>query len=63
MEIIGFSYKENNNSKVVFKQRDKKEKKGVCSEIRSLISSQYARNFIFDFIIVKEQNFSLRSLF
>lgn len=30
--------------------------KGVCSEDRSMISSDYARNFICDFILGKEQN-------
>ena len=29
---------------------------GVCSEERSMISPDYARNFICDFIIGKEQN-------
>jgi hypothetical protein len=36
---------------------------GLCSEERSLISPDYARNFICDFIIGKEQGFSERSLF
>lgn len=38
-------------------------KKGMCSVERSMISDDYARNFICDFIIGKEQNHSLRSLF
>lgn len=36
---------------------------GMCSEERSMISPDYARNFICDFIIGKEQSFSERSLF
>ena len=38
-------------------------KKGLCSEERSMISPDYARNFICDFIIGKEQNGSQLSLF
>lgn len=36
---------------------------GLCSEERSSISPDYARNFICDFIIGREQEFSERSLF
>ena len=39
------------------------EKAGLCSEDRSLISSDYARNFICDFVLGKEQKNSLLSLF
>lgn len=38
-------------------------KGGICSEDRSMISPDYARNFICDFIIGKEQEYSERSLF
>ncbi len=38
-------------------------KAGLCSEERSMISSDYARNFICDFILGKEQEYSERSLF
>lgn len=54
-------------------QHDKERKKiarskagvkaGVCSEDRSMISPDYARNFICDFIIGKEQAGSQMSLF
>lgn len=54
-------------------QKDKKQKKidnckrgakaGLCSEERSLISPDYARNFICDFILGKEQKHTMRSLF
>ena len=36
---------------------------GVCSEERSMISTDYARNFICDFILGKVQRFSQLSLF
>ena len=38
-------------------------KAGICSEERSLISPDYARNFICDFIIGKEQEHTERTLF
>ena len=55
------------------RQYDKKQKKvrslpsgkgnELCSEERSMISSDYARNFICDFILGKEQQHTMRSLF
>ena len=36
---------------------------GICSKERSMISSDYARNFICDFVIGKEQKFTQKSLF
>lgn len=39
------------------------KKKGVCSEERSMISPDYARNFICDFIIGKEQEGTQLSMF
>lgn len=38
-------------------------KAGICSEERSLISPDYARNFICDFIIGKEQKLTQLTLF
>lgn len=38
-------------------------KAGICSEERSMISPDYARNFICDFIIGKQQNISQLTLF
>lgn len=38
-------------------------KAGICSEERSMISPDYARNFICDFIIGKKQNISQLTLF
>ena len=37
--------------------------KGICSEERSMISPDYARNFICDFIIGKQQVFTQTNLF
>ena len=37
--------------------------KGICSEERSMISPDYARNFICDFILGKEQKHTLPTLF
>jgi hypothetical protein len=39
------------------------KKAGVCSEERSMISPDYARNFICDFIIGKEQVGTQLSMF
>ena len=47
----------------VKKDAKKSKQTGVCSEERSLISPDYARNFICDFIIGKEQIHTQRSLF
>lgn len=60
-----YGYTEQNNPKpkIVYKQKSKGEKKGVCSEERSLISPDYARNFICDFILGKEQMGTQLNLF
>ena len=39
------------------------EQAGLCSEERSMISTDYARNFICDYIIGKEQEHSVPTLF
>ena len=44
-------------------QLKKAPKAGLCSEERSMISHDYARNFICDFIIGKEQEHTERTLF
>ena len=41
----------------------KAPKAGLCSQERSMISPDYARNFICDFVLGKEQEYSERSLF
>lgn len=41
----------------------KATQEGICSEERSLISPDYARNFICDFILGKKQEYTLKTLF
>lgn len=51
----GYSYQNDKEQKII--QNCKRGKKsGICSEERSMISHDYARNFICDFILGKEQN-------
>ena len=52
---IGYSYTEPKEKKVVYKCSGSNQA-GLCGEERSLISQDYARNFICDFILGKEQN-------
>ena len=59
---IGYSYQKPKEKKVVFDCGSSKEA-GLCSEERSLISPDYARNFICDFILGKAQNHSQLTLF
>ena len=54
---IGSSYQVNNHPEIVYKKKDKTQVTGVCSEARSMISPDYARNFICDFVIGKVQDF------
>ena len=58
----GCSYQKDKERKKV---RDCKSgiKAGICSEERSMISPDYARNFICDFILGKQQNISQLTLF
>lgn len=58
----GKSYQEDKKRKTILKAKGAK-KAGICSEERSLISPDYARNFICDFILGKEQQHTMRSLF
>ena len=58
----GKSYQNDKEKKTIMKSKGA-SKAGLCSEERSLISSDYARNFICDFIIGKEQQHTMRSLF
>lgn len=55
----GKSYQQAQKVKVLDK---KGAVKGVCSEERSMISPDYARNFICDFILGKEQKHTQREL-
>lgn len=60
---IGYSYQVNKRPKIVYKQKGKTQITGRCDEQRSLISPDYARNFICDFILGKEQKHSELTLF
>ena len=58
----GESYQPNNHPKIV-RECKSSSKAGLCSEERSMISPDYARNFICDFILGKPQDFGQLSLF
>lgn len=58
----GRSFQNDKERKTIMKASSS-PKAGVCSVERSLISLDYARNFICDFIIGREQPISERSLF
>lgn len=58
----GKSYQQDKKKKVI-QQAKKGLQAGICSEERSMISPDYARNFICDFITGKEQRHTMRSLF
>lgn len=48
---------------VVYETAKSSSKRGLCSEERSMISPDYARNFICDFILGKEQKHTQLTLF
>lgn len=58
----GLSMQYDKEKKVVFKSK-KAKSEGLCSEERSMISPDYARNFICDFILGKKQDIGQISLF
>ena len=58
----GFTEQRQREHKVVFKAKAS-GKPGLCSEERSMISPDYARNFICDFVIGKEQQNTQLALF
>ena len=58
----GYSIQKDKEQKNILKCKGS-DKAGLCSEERSMISPDYARNFICDFILGKEQEYSERSLF
>jgi hypothetical protein len=58
----GESFQEQKKRKSVLWSKKAKEK-GLCSEERSMISPDYARNFICDFILGKKQEIGQLSLF
>lgn len=60
----GYSYQcDKLNQKKTIMNSKKGRQAGICSEERSIISSDYARNFICDFIIGKTQKHSCPTLF
>lgn len=60
----GCTYQNNKKQRVVYKTKDlHKIPTGVCSEERSMISPDYARNFICDFILGKAQRHTQLNLF
>ena len=64
INTVQYSIQKNRDVKIVNKMKDaRKTKKGQCSEARSMLHPNYARNFICDFIIGKEQQHTMRSLF
>lgn len=58
----GFSYQKDKTPKTVNGAKSS-PKAGLCSEERSMISPDYARNFICDFILGKEQKNTQLTLF
>lgn len=61
---IGFTHQQDKVVRIVYKQKDTIQiNTGECSEVRSMISPDYARNFICDFIIGKTQEHSQLELF
>ena len=58
----GFTTQYDKQKKVIMKARGAKYA-GLCSEERSMISPDYARNFICDFILGKKQDIGQLSLF
>lgn len=61
---IGHSFQKDKEVKVVYKTKDDhKVDVGTCSEVRSMIHPDYARNFICDFILGKMQIHTLQTLF
>jgi len=58
----GESFQNDKEQKIIMNARSA-ARAGLCSEDRSMISSDYARNFICDFIIGKKQQFGQLNLF
>lgn len=59
---FGVSFESNKKHKIILKSKSSKMG-GVCSTERSMINPKYARNFICDFILGKQQKHSLLNLF
>ena len=61
---VGYSYQKDKEVKIVYKTKDESAvATGECSEARSMIHPDYARNFIHDFVLGKSQPNISRTLF
>lgn len=60
---IGYSYQINKTPKIVYKEKGKNQVVGQCDEQRSMISPDYARNFICDFILGKAIKYTQLTMF
>lgn len=58
----GYSFQNDKEQKIIDRCKCSPQA-GLCSEERSMISPDYARNFICDFVIGREQEYSMRQLF
>lgn len=58
----GYSYQKDKEQKIINNCKSG-VKAGICSEERSMISPDYARNFICDFILGKKQEIGQLTLF
>ena len=58
----GFSFQKDKERKIIRRSKGA-SKQGLCSEERSMISPDYARNFICDFILGKQQENTIPTLF
>lgn len=58
----GFTLQDDKDPKTIYSAKSG-IKAGICSEERSMISSDYARNFIYDFILGVPQNLGKYTLF
>lgn len=59
---LGESYQLDKEQKIIDRCRGS-AKAGICSEERSMMSPDYARNFICDFILGKKQSYTIQTLF
>lgn len=58
----GFTYQKNTERKIILGTKGSKQA-GLCSEERSMISTDYARNMICDWILGNSQSYSQLTLF
>lgn len=60
---FGLTEQRDKKIKIVYKEHGEKQQTGRCDEQRSMISPDYARNFICDFLLGKTQEHSQLLLF